>query len=169
MPNHYILRLFVPDIALREKYEQGLSGYEGDAGVDLYVPHSVHFRPWDTIRIDHQVHAEMIDGHTGANVSYYLYPRSSISKTPIRLDNSVGIIDSGYRGPLMASFTALPLQTFFSTNTPSPPPPYSIPAHSRLVQICAPNLGPIRVDLVDSMEELSTSHRGEQGFGSSGR
>ena len=33
---------------------------------------------------------------------YYLYPRSSIVKTPFRLSNSVGIIDSGYRGEIMA-------------------------------------------------------------------
>ena len=38
-------------------------------------------------------------------VSYYLYPRSSVStKTPLRLANSVGIIDSGYRGNIKAVF-----------------------------------------------------------------
>ena len=31
---------------------------------------------------------------------FYVYPRSSISKTPLRMANSVGIIDSGYRGNL---------------------------------------------------------------------
>ena len=30
-------------------------------------------------------------------------PRSSISKTPLRMSNSVGLIDGGYRGEIMAS------------------------------------------------------------------
>ena len=38
----------------------------------------------------------------GCKYYYYLYPRSSISKTPLRLCNSVGIIDAGYRGNIMA-------------------------------------------------------------------
>ena len=33
---------------------------------------------------------------------YMLIPRSSITKTPLRLANSVGIIDKGYRGDVMA-------------------------------------------------------------------
>ena len=37
------------------------------------------------------------------NIGYYLYPRSSISKTPLILANSVGIIDSGYRGNIKAA------------------------------------------------------------------
>ena len=35
--------------------------------------------------------------------SYYLYPRSSISKTPLIQTNSVGIIDKDYRGNVMVS------------------------------------------------------------------
>ena len=34
--------------------------------------------------------------------SFLLLPRSSISKTPLRLSNSVGLIDAGYRGELQA-------------------------------------------------------------------
>ena len=34
---------------------------------------------------------------------YFLMPRSSISKTPLRLCNSVGLIDAGYRGEIMAA------------------------------------------------------------------
>ncbi len=35
------------------------------------------------------------------NQGYMLVPRSSISKTPLRLANSIGIIDKGYRGKVM--------------------------------------------------------------------
>jgi dUTPase len=38
-----------------------------------------------------------------------------------------------------------------------------------LVQICAPGLVPIIVELVDSLEELGETARGEGGFGSTGR
>ena len=44
----------------------------------------------------------MIDSNNNY-LSYYLYPRSSISKLNIRLANSVGIIDSGYRGKSIRS------------------------------------------------------------------
>ena len=35
------------------------------------------------------------------NFGYMLVPRSSISKTPLRLANSIGIIDKSYRGKVM--------------------------------------------------------------------
>lgn len=35
------------------------------------------------------------------NQGYMLIPRSSISKTPLRLANSIGIIDKNYRGNVM--------------------------------------------------------------------
>lgn len=35
------------------------------------------------------------------NQGYMLVPRSSISKTPLRLANSIGIIDKSYRGNVM--------------------------------------------------------------------
>ena len=39
--------------------------------------------------------------------SYFMYPRSSISKTPLRLINSVGIIDKDYRGNVMGKVVCL--------------------------------------------------------------
>ena len=43
--------------------------------------------------------AQMVtDGGKCFNTGYYMYPRSSLSKTRLRLANSVGIIDAGYRG-----------------------------------------------------------------------
>ena len=40
--------------------------------------------------------------NTQPEMGYMLIPRSSISKTPLRLANSVGIIDKSYRGKVMA-------------------------------------------------------------------
>ena len=44
----------------------------------------------------------MLNNKTGQYHGYYLYPRSSIVKTGLRLANSVGIIDAGYRGEIIA-------------------------------------------------------------------
>lgn len=81
--------------------------------------------------------------------AFYLYPRSSISNTPLRLANSVGIIDRGYRGPMIACFDGT----------------YTVKKFQRLVQVCTPTLEPMRVQLVDS---LDYTVRGEGGFGSTG-
>jgi dUTP pyrophosphatase len=89
------------------------------------------------------------------SMGYYMYARSSISKTPLMLANHVGIIDSGYRGVLMAAFRNLDLLQ------------YNIQSNTRLVQITNPSLSPIFVELVDE-SELSTTARGSGGFGSTG-
>ena len=100
---------------------------------------------------------------------FYLYPRSSISKTRMRLANSVGIIDAGYRGDLIAAVDTIGL--FGSTDiwhiwkeTLSP-----IKKYDRYFQVCAPDLSPFLVHLVDTEEELSPpTARGHGGFGSTG-
>ena len=44
------------------------------------------------------------DTNKSFSTGFYLHPRSSISKTKLRLANSTGIIDAGYRGHIMAMF-----------------------------------------------------------------
>ena len=85
------------------------------------------------------------------NMSYYLYPRSSIVKTPLRLSNSVGIIDAGYRGDIIACVDNIKTE------------PFTVEAGTRLFQICAPDLSELKFDLVD---DLSDTTRGAGGFGS---
>ena len=90
------------------------------------------------------------------NTGFYMYPRSSLSKTPLRLANSVGIIDAGYRGHLIGVFDA-------TKNV-------GVCEYDRLVQICAPGLIPIYVEVVDSEDMLGEmTRRGDGGFGSTGR
>ena len=81
--------------------------------------------------------------------AYYLYPRSSISNTPFRLANSVGIIDSGYRGELGVYLDG--------TGT--------IDQYQRLIQICSPTLEPFFVMFTNT---LDLTERNQNGFGSSG-
>ena len=90
---------------------------------------------------------------------YYLYPRSSMSKTRFRLANSVGIIDSGYRGTIKAALDALP-------NKNSRGYWFHIEKGSRLVQICTPTLQPIKQLII--ADTLDVTRRNEGGFGSTG-
>ena len=80
-------------------------------------------------------------------------PRSSISKTPLRLCNSVGLIDAGYRGEIMAAVDNIKKED------------YTIEYGARLFQIVAMDGSPLTFELVS---ELSKTKRGFDGFGSTG-
>lgn len=82
---------------------------------------------------------------------YYLYPRSSIVKTPLRLVNSVGIIDMTYRGEIMAVVDNISNEDFV------------LKPGMSLFQLCAPDLKPLQVEFTAG---LPSSQRGEGGFGS---
>jgi dUTP pyrophosphatase len=68
--------------------------------------------------------------------------------------NSVGIIDAGYRGNIMAK-----VRNMSSSETP-------INQGEKLFQICSPTLEPIKIKIV---EKLTDSSRGDGGFGSTGK
>jgi dUTP pyrophosphatase len=84
-------------------------------------------------------------------VGYWLLPRSSISKTPLRMSNSVGLVDSGYTGELMAV-----VDNVSDID-------YTISAGTRLFQIASATLVPIQFALVS---DLRVTTRGSGGFGS---
>jgi dUTP pyrophosphatase len=87
----------------------------------------------------------------------------------MRLANSVGIIDAGYRGDLIAAVDTIGL--FGSTDiwhiwkeTLSP-----IKKYDRYFQVCAPDLSPFLVHIVETEQDLSPpTDRGAGGFGSTG-
>lgn len=122
-----------------------------NAGFDLFVPEDTTFQTAFTTQfINMKVKAEMEFNHHPC--AFTMHPRSSISKTPLMLANSTGIIDCGYRGDLMGAFRCFQ-------------PPYTVEKHTRLLQICHPWMYPIRVEMVHSLSDTS---RGEGGFGSTG-
>ena len=152
-----------------EFYKNHSTFNPGDSGVDLFVLEDIEFMPGETKLIDLGIQTEVKSRK--ANHSYYLFPRSSISKTPLRLANSVGIIDAGYRGNLKAAFTFVPtfqdLNRILSVGSLDCFPPYKVEKGSRLVQICSNDLEPFsKIKLVKS---LSETERGEGGFGSTGK
>jgi len=168
MSSFYTLEILCENEDIKQYYLKR-SNFEDDAGVDLYSPSKVYIgcnSPIATL-IDYKIKCRMLDQH-GNQVSYYLYPRSSISKTPLILANSVGIIDKSYRGPIKAAFRNIYLtQNFFCGESDEKEDyGYTVEEGDRLVQICGPTLLPIKVKLVDS---LDTTERGEGGFGSTGK
>jgi dUTP pyrophosphatase len=97
---------------------------------------------------------------------FYTYARSSISKTPLRLANNQGIIDAGYRGPIIGMFDCI---SDFKCDVETEFDWYMEP-YSRILQICAPSLMPIFIEIVDNFEDLGPStSRGEGGIGSTGK
>ena len=103
------------------------------------------------------------------NTGYYMYPRSSLSKTQLRLANSVGIIDAGYRGHLMGMFDVVNIDSTASSHH-NKDADYFGKKFDRYLQICAPGLVPIIVEIVNTKEELGEeTERGDGGFGSTGR
>jgi dUTPase len=138
-----------------------------DAGFDLFNPTRRTFttNQMNSVnKFDHNIvcSAQMItDSNKVYNTGYYMQPRSSVSKTKLRLANATGIIDSGYRGHLMGMFDLINL---FGNEE------YAVEKYDRLLQICAPGLVPIVVEIVNTFEELgSQTERGSGGFGSTGR
>ncbi len=133
----------------REYYRDHGHFHEGDAGLDLYILEDMRFEVGETLLIKLGIACESVDGR-----AYYLYPRSSIGKTPIRLANSIGLIDGGYRGEIMAICDNIK------------PYPFVVEKGQRLFQLVAADSSPITYDLVDNLTETT---RGEGGFGSTGK
>ena len=83
-----------------------------------------------------------------------IIPRSSIgAKSPLRLSNSVGLIDSGYRGELGVLYDNISEV------------PYEIKAGDRIAQLLVMPSYRFQAKVVESLED---SDRGEGGFGSTG-
>lgn len=131
-----------------------------DSGFDLFVPHETLMTYHTFTKVDFQVKCKMVrvlpDGREVPS-AFYMYPRSSISKTNFRLANNVGIIDSGYRGYLCGMFD-IAQQNMDNVCA----------KHQRLLQICTPTLEPFKIVKVNSDSELGTTTRGVGGIGSTG-
>ena len=133
----------------REYYEKHGHFHDGDSGLDLYVLEDVLVKKNETVLIKLGIACESL-----CNKSYYLMPRSSISKTPLRMSNSIGLIDAGYRGEIMASCDNI--KDF----------DYHVKTGERLFQLVSPDASPITYVISDS---LSKTTRGTGGFGSTGK
>jgi len=142
--------------------KQILSDPYPNSGFDLLVMENMVFdTQFKTVFINHGIKTEMLYYDpvlkTYEPSAFIMTPRSSISKTPLMMANHVGIIDSGYRGNLLAAVRYLP----DGSNM------YTLEEKTRLFQVCHPLLCPIYVMATDD-SDLSTTTRGAGGFGSTG-
>lgn len=120
----------------------------GDAGMDLVAVSEEWNKNNTMVTYDTGLSVEIPEGYVGL-----LFPRSSVSKTTLNLANSVGVIDSGYRGSLMLKFRYLEEGDVYEVG-------------DRVAQLVI-----IKLPFVEIIEvnELSSSERGEGGFGSTGK
>ncbi len=165
-----------------------------DAGFDLFAPgnegnelatYGSNLRffgtGWDDRspinKLDHKIccSARMFtDTGKSYNTGYYMHPRSSLSKTRLRLANSTGIIDAGYRGHLIGMFDVVNIEESVDNHMRQDDIQYNNneadywgKKYDRYVQICAPGLCPVVVEIVESLDD--ETERGSGGFGSTGR
>jgi dUTP pyrophosphatase len=155
----YILYV-VPDTDFAELYKEQALAYNAkaytdkDAGFDLLC-RDVTIFPGDTAKkLDQNCVAAFYDTSKGIFRAYWLLPRSSISKTSLRLSNSVGLIDAGYRGKILAAVDNMRVINNVLVKG------------QRLFQLASPDLLPWdEVRIVDEIPGGPTL-RGMGGFGS---
>lgn len=153
-----------------------------NAGFDLHLMNDVNMEAGRVTMLNLGCKARMVRCYPDEmeeEVHYWLVPRSSIYKYGIQMANSVGVIDKGYRGSIMAPVIAHPKpegywqkgadggSNFVWTNCfgPGESAP-RLEKGTRLFQIVAPDMGWIKeVMIVGSFE---ATERGEGGFGSTG-
>ena len=150
----YVLNIkpCMDNIDIKKLYENYSNNHLGDSGIDLYIVNNLNVDPFKVGTIDFEIQCEMYNLETNTLCSYYLVPRSSIANTNFQLANSIGIIDAGYRGNIKAKVRNFdPLEIS------------SLTSFSSYFQIIAPDLKPIKINIVNN---LTTTTRGDGGFGS---
>ena len=147
-----------------EKYYRDYKCNGEDSGVDLVLPETTTFNSEEHnfgIKLNHHINCRMLkvnaEDNTTENVGYWLLPRSSISKTPLRMSNSVGLIDMGYRGDIIGK-----VDCHLAPNVSE----YKVKEGTRMFQIVTGDLTPI--SKIHVVSELEDSIRGSGGFGSTG-
>lgn len=128
-------------------------GTEGSGALDFYAAEDVTVWEERTYRIGLGVALEVPKGFV-----LQLVPRSSMGmNTPLRMPNSIGVIDSDYRGEVVAIYVNDESKGMI---------PYQINKGDRIAQgylVPTP-----KINLVE-VEELSDTARGDNGFGSTGK
>ena len=122
---------------------------DGDAGLDLVATSKLSNTSFQ-VSYGTGLAMEIPKGFVGL-----VFPRSSIRNTELQLSNSVGVIDSGYRGELQATFRKTHGDSSETYNV----------GDKIFQMVIIPH--PI-VELIE-VDELSDSERGEGGFGSTGK
>ena len=124
--------------------------HETDACADIYADETITIEPGKTALISTGLAMAMPIGYV-----VHIYPRSSVgAKTPLRLSNSVGVIDSGYRDEVKVIYTNIGNE------------PYTINKGDRIAQMSI-DVSPIaRFNIVSDVKAIGEDREG--GIGSTG-
>jgi dUTP pyrophosphatase len=123
-------------------------GKPGDAGADLVATSADMFK--GQMIYGTGLAVEIPEGMVGL-----VFPRSSVRNYNLSMSNSVGVIDSGYRGEIMITFNVTEKDKFPAT--------YNI--GDRIAQLV---IVPVPLVQFVEVEELSETDRGTGGHGSTG-
>ena len=130
-------------------------GKPGDAGADL-VATSVDFSRKNQVVYGTGIAVEIPEGMVGL-----IFPRSSIRNFDLSMSNSVGVIDSGYRGEIMVTFNIV------HTESHTVYEPYKLyEVGDRIAQLV---IMPVPLVQYTEVDELSETNRGTGGHGSTGK
>ncbi len=155
------LYIYAEDPNLRNLLREHLKNHRWtDSGFDIPLLHSHSVGHRVTYNYTINLHVKVAAVDVDQTRPCLLLPRSSLSKTAVRLANSIGLIDQGYRGEVQAKVDIVD------------PSKGDIRAGERLFQICRHDFLPWNdVILVDSESDLPPppDTRGSGGFGSTGR
>lgn len=152
------------EVKIKKLYEDSIlptKAHATDAGYDLYA-HSKSYDEDGNVVYGSGVAMEIPQGYVGL-----VFPRSSNAKKDLILSNSVGVIDSGFRGEISFKFKFSPIS---NTRTQEQ---YLSFAYSKRYEI-GDRIGQIiimpypEIEFVE-VDELSDSERGVGGYGSSGK
>lgn len=119
----------------------------GDAGLDLVATSIISFDK-EQVTYGTGIAIEIPEGHVGL-----VFPRSSIRKYEQYLSNSVGVIDSGYRGEIQATFNS----RYYAD--------VKYKVGDKIAQLL---IMPYPSIEFEETNELSSTERGDGGFGSTG-
>ena len=125
---------------------------DGDAGMDV-VATKIISDNLGAVTYGTDIAMEIPKGFVGL-----IFPRSSIRKTNLQLSNSVGVVDSGYRGEIQATFNKI--QGIDNVERDS----YKVGD-----RICQIMIIPHPDIQFEEVEELNNTERGQGGFGSTGK
>ena len=127
----------------------------GDAGLDLLARQDALLAPGGgRALVPTGLAVAIPDGHAG-----FIQPRSGLAlRHGVTCLNSPGLIDSGYRGELKVLLV----------NT-DPSEPFRVTRGERIAQLVIQKVAHAVLEVVDDFEHLGASHRGEGGFGHTGR
>lgn len=130
-----------------------LPGYEhpGDAGMDLRSRIDVVLEPGQRSLVPTGIAVALPEGYAA-----FVLPRSGLAvRHGLALVNSPGTVDAGYRGEIQVCLVNL-----------DPAAPVALSRGDRVAQLV---VQPIARCILHEVERLPGSHRGDGGFGSTGR